>query len=65
MGPRKQRDVMRELVKRHGMNRDVVVAAYARAERNGDVKRERNTHGTDPETYARALWADGVTKGWL
>ena len=64
-GRRTQRDVMRQLVRGLGLNREAVVAAYAAAELNGEVSRMRDANGTDAETYARALWADGVKKGWF
>ena len=60
-----QRDVMRDLNRRFGGDQDKVVAAYAGAERRGDVKRASNVHGITPEEYARRLYADGVAKGWL
>ncbi len=60
-----QRDVMRNLYRRLGGDLDRVVAAYAAAERSGEVKRASNVHDMDPEEYARRLFADGVAKGWL
>jgi hypothetical protein len=60
-----QRDVMRELNRRFGGDQDKVVAAYAAAERRGDVQRASNVRDIDPEEYARRLYADGVAKGWL
>ena len=51
-----QRDVMRDLNRRFGGDDDKVVAAYAAAERRGDVRRASN---------ARRLYADGIAKGWL
>ena len=60
-----QRDVMRDLNRRFGGDQDKVVAAYADAERGGDVKRASNIHGITPEEYARRLYADGVAKGWI
>ena len=60
-----QRDFMRDLVRRLGRNEEAVVRAYAQAEVRGEVRRESNEHGWDAETYARALWRDGVKKGWL
>ena len=61
---RTQRDVMRELCTRFG-DEGRVVAAYAAAERRGDVARMSDVHGLRPEEYARRLYADGVKKGWL
>ena len=60
-----QRDVMRELDRRFGGDHDKVVAAYAAAERRGDVKRASNLLGMAPEDYAERLYRDGVTKGWI
>lgn len=60
-----QRDYMRELLIRFGGDRDKVCAAYARAEQEGIVARNRNTHNMPPEDYSAALWEDGVKKGWL
>ena len=60
-----QRDVMRELDRRFGGDHDKVVAAYAAAERRGDVMRASNVHDMTPEEYAQALYRDGVKKGWL
>lgn len=63
--PISQRDYMRELLVRLGGDRDKVCAAYARAEQEGIVTRNRNTHNMPPEDYSAALWEDGVKKGWL
>ena len=60
-----QRDVMQDLNRRFGADQDKVVAAYAAAERHGDVRRASNVHGITPEEYARRLYADGVAKGWI
>lgn len=60
-----QRDVMRDLDRRFGGDQDKVVAAYAAAERRGEVERGSNVHGMSPEEYAARLYADGVAKGWL
>lgn len=60
-----QRDVMRDLRRRFDGDRDKVVAAYAAAERRGDVKRASNVLGMEPEEYADRLYRDGVTRGWI
>ena len=65
MKRRTQRDGMRQLVKRLGTNKKSVVAAYAAAERRGEVERARGKNRIDADRYARALWADGVKKGWF
>jgi DNA-binding transcriptional MocR family regulator len=56
---------MRRLLQRYGRNREQVIQAYANAERRGEVRRKNNTHGLSPETYAAALFADGLRKGWF
>lgn len=63
--PISQRDYMRELLVQFGSDRDRVYAAYAQAERDGVVSRNRNANAVSPEDYAVALWEDGINKGWL
>ena len=60
-----QRDVMRDLDRRFDGDHDKVVAAYAAAERRGDVTRASNVLGMEPEEYAQRLYRDGIKKGWL
>jgi len=60
-----QRDVMRELHRRFDGDHDKVVAAYAAAERRGEVTRASNVRGMEPEEYAERLYQDGVAKGWI
>ncbi len=60
-----QRDVMRNLFRRFGGDHDRIVAAYAAAERAGDVQRASNVRGMEPEEYAERLYQDGIKKGWL
>ncbi len=60
-----QRDVLRRLVERFGMNEERVVKEYAAAERRGEVRRDSNKYSISAEDYARALWRDGVRKGWI
>jgi hypothetical protein len=55
----------RELDRRFGGDHDKVVAAYAAAERRGDVKRASNVRHMEPAEYASRLYADGVKKGWM
>ncbi len=62
---RSQREVMRDIHRRYGQDRDRVVREYAAAERRGVVERKRNSRGLSPEDYATALLADGEKKGWL
>jgi hypothetical protein len=61
----KQREFMRQLVKRFGANAERVIREYANAERNGQVERKSNLSGFTPEQYARALWQDAVKKNWI
>lgn len=60
-----QRDYMRKLFVELDGDKNRTCAAYAQAERDGIVTRNRNTHNMAPEDYAVALWEDGVKKGWL
>ena len=60
-----QRALMRELVARCGGDMERVIQEYAAAERRGEVERKQNASGLTAEGYARALYADGVKKGWL
>jgi hypothetical protein len=66
-GKRKQsqRDFMRELVMRFGIDEERVVREYAEAEKRGEVERKRNSSNYTAEQYARALWNDAVKKGWI
>ena len=61
----KQRDKMRELVARLGDREDALIAAYATAERRGEVTRSSNDYSLSPEDYARALLSDARRKGWI
>lgn len=60
-----QRDYMRALVRKYGRDKEKVCAAYADAERNGEVTRRSNTNERSPEAYAEALYDDGDKKGWF
>lgn len=64
-GSESQRDVMRRLYQEGGRDPERAVRAYAAAERAGGVRWKSNKHGIAAEDYARALLADGETKGWL
>jgi hypothetical protein len=61
----KQREYMTKLVEHYGMDEERVIREYASAEERGDVERKSNTHGWTAKQYARALWRDGVRKGWI
>jgi len=56
---------MRELVRRFGADPERVVREYAAAEDRGEVRRGSNLRGTPSDSYARALYADGLRKGWF
>jgi len=60
-----QRDYMRDLVKRFGVDEERVIREYAEAEKRGDVERNRNAQNLTAEQYAHALWNDAVKKGWI
>lgn len=60
-----QREYIRELVRRFGVNEERVVREYAAAVERGEVERKSNSHGITAEQYARALWNDAVKKGWI
>jgi len=61
--PGGQRAFMQDLVVQLGFDRDVVTLAYAAAEERGEVHRKNKNQPA--LSYARALWSDGVKKGWL
>jgi hypothetical protein len=58
-----QRDCMRQLLVKHGPYPDRVCRDYVTAENAGLV--DRACRSRTPEQYAAALYADGMTKGWL
>lgn len=60
-----QRDVMRELFRRHRGDEWAMIREYAAAERRGEVARERNDNGLEPEEYAWRLLEDARKKGWI
>ena len=60
-----QRDVMRDIYKANGGDKDASVKAYAQAERDGRAPRKNNTLEWDADKYAAELWRDGIKKGWL
>lgn len=60
-----QRDKMRELVRKHGRNKNLVCVEYAKAETAGLVRRDSNSHRKTALEYAEALYSDGDRKGWF
>ena len=63
--PFRQREYIRQLVSKYGQDQKKVCAAYAKAEREGLVKRARDENDTSPEAYAETLWRDAQRWGWL
>ena len=62
-----QRDAMRQLLLRFGHDRARVCAAYADAERAGEITRKSDLNGMTPEQYAAEVWADGhkPSNAWI
>lgn len=60
-----QRDKMRQIYRLHHGDMEQCVTDYAAAERRGEVARNSNEHGLNAAEYARALFNDGVRKGWI
>ena len=56
---------MRQLYRRHRGNTDVIARQYARAERDGLVRRRSDVNHTPAEVYASALLLDGQRKSWI
>jgi hypothetical protein len=49
----------------HAGDEEKIISAYASAEMRGEVVRQNNAHGLSPIQYARALYKDGLRKGWI
>lgn len=60
-----QRSVMRDIYRHFDGNHDKVVAAYAAAERLGQVGRASNIRGMESAEYAERLFRDGVRRDWI
>lgn len=60
-----QRDLMRDLVRLLGEDRDAVCLAYVEAELDGKVDRPRGAEDMTPGTHAKSLWNEGKLKGWI
>lgn len=56
---------MRELFRRFRGNESAIVAAYADAERCGEVARGSNAYDLSPDEYAWRLLKDARKKGWI
>ena len=62
---RSQRDLLRMLYARSGGVSARIIAAYAKAESNGQISRESNSHDRTAAEYGAALLRDGLRKGWI
>jgi hypothetical protein len=60
-----QRDCMRSLYQNHKGSEASIIRSYADAERRGLVDRNSNEYDLTPESYAQALYKDGMRKGWI
>lgn len=60
-----QRDMMRDIFRRHRGDEEAVVREYAAAETRGEVTRSSNAYDLSPEDYARRLLEDARKKGWI
>jgi len=60
-----QREYMRTLYRKYGNNISRIIQEYATAEIQGKVARFSNRGNLSGEQYAKALYKDGVRKGWL
>ena len=60
-----QRDVMRDLFRRHRGDEGAIIREYAAAERRGEVSRDSNEYELSAEDYARRLLEDARKKGWI
>ncbi|MGD0434489.1 MAG: hypothetical protein ABSA58_25695 [Acetobacteraceae bacterium] len=62
-----QREAMRQLLLKHGYDKEKVCAAYAMADQNGEIPRRSNMNDMSPEAYADEMWRDGHKKSgpWI
>lgn len=60
-----QREYMRTLYRKYGNNISRIIQEYATAEIEGKVVRFSNRGKLSAEQYAKALYKDGVRRGWL
>jgi hypothetical protein len=58
-----QQDMIKELYRALNGDRDAVIAAYAKAERDGRIGREGNVNNISPEIYAARLFSYVKFKG--
>ena len=60
-----QREYMRLLYKKYGNDKRRIIKEYAIADLQGKVARYSNLSNISGDQYAKALYRDGVRKGWL
>ena len=60
-----QRDYMRLLYKQYGSSESMIIDSYTEAEQKGLVLRRSNERRLDSSQYAKALYKDGIRKGWI
>ncbi len=60
---RNQRDYMKELAIEHRWDKERVISEYAKLDEDGEIPRKNRSQ--DSYSYAKAMWNDGVQKGWL
>lgn len=60
-----QRDLMRELFRKHRGDEVAMIKAYAEAEERGEVARASNEYGLSASEYAWRLLEDARKKGWI
>ena len=58
-----QRDYMKDLAVEYHWDKERVISEYAKLDENGKIPRKNRTQ--DSCSYAKAMWNDGIQKGWL
>ncbi len=61
----KQRDYMKSLFKKYKGNEATIIKEYANGERSKIVRRKSNKYNLSAESYAQALYNDGIRRGWI
>lgn len=62
---RYQRAAMREVFSKYNGDKEKTIRAYAWLDEKGYAPRKNDTHKFTPMYYAKALYNDGINKGWL
>ncbi len=58
-----QRDYMKDLAVECRWEKERVISEYAKLDEKGKIPRKNRTQ--DSVSYAKAMWNDGIQKGWL